>query len=78
MAVAAERVEPAPATGRKRRIIIPVVAIIVLLALIFGIPRLLYSTIVITKSPCNKRKQPTSRQLPTCRPQRQRFRNSQP
>ncbi|MBV8340360.1 MAG: HlyD family secretion protein [Candidatus Eremiobacteraeota bacterium] len=43
MAVAAERVEAAPVTGRKRRIIIPVVVILVLAALIFGIPRLLYA-----------------------------------
>src|SRR6516165_2658183 len=43
MAVAAERVEAAPTTGRKRRIIIPVVVILVLAALIFGIPRLVYA-----------------------------------
>jgi membrane fusion protein (multidrug efflux system) len=44
MAVAAERVEATtPAPGRKRRVIIPIVVLVVLASLIFGIPRLLYA-----------------------------------
>ena len=41
MAVAAER--PTPVTGRKRRIIVPIVVVLVLAALIFGIPYLVYA-----------------------------------